>query len=126
MASGIPSIDKINAVCAKALGNRFHSIVRTTGSDLANPPLYTYWPGVNPIAYDWDLGGGSWLSVRSQLYVLVQPLPDATSPEALEQYGELMVTLDTYLPAWVKANWAIQGEVFNFDSDPMDVTPFGA
>lgn len=116
------SVADIDQACADLLGDSFVSCLRTAGTDLDTPPSPTYWPGVNPGAPAYDLGGGTWFSPRSHLTVNVKPPANVNDADFarlinVTLYGEL----SRILPAWSTLNAAAASEGFRLDIDSLDI-----
>ena len=102
-----PTLANVTAAVTALLGSAFVAVHTTVGSDLETPPTITYWPGVNPGASSYSLGGGTWLSERAHLWV------EVIRPSGMEfaDFNKLMNVqlfelLDRMLPAWATFNWA--------------------
>lgn len=103
------------------LGDSLLAIVRQYGSDLANPPAYTLWPGVNPGPSEFDLGGGTWLSERSFIIVQVEkPSAQEESEFLFTMNVRLFRLLDDLLPAWATFGWATGTDGFILDVSEVD------
>jgi len=107
------------------LGDAYVRSWRQRGTDLANPPTLTFWPGVNagPAAY--SLGGGAWLSERANLVIEVQQPDTMTEAEFLDLMNvHLFHHLTWLLPAYMTFNWALEVSTgFVLDVSQLD---FGA
>jgi hypothetical protein len=103
-----PTIANEDAAIAELLGPAFVRCWRQEGTDLATPPTITYWPGVAPGPAGYSLGGGCWLSERSNLVVEVTRPPSMSMADFLRLMNvDLYRLLDTMLPAWATFNWAM-------------------
>jgi hypothetical protein len=112
----------VDAAIETLLGAAFVKSWRQEGTDLANPPLITWWPGVNPGAVEFDLGGGAWLSERAHLVIEVDQPDDMTDQEFLELLNlHLFKLINPLLPAWMTADWALFPlDGFHLDVDDLD------
>lgn len=107
------------------LGSFYLLTIRNTGTDLATPPDPTNWPGVNPGPASYDLGGGTWLSSRKHLVVIV------TKPESGSEAGwrelmdvQLFDLLDTMCPADTTFNYSTS-TAFLLDISQLDFDGLG-
>jgi hypothetical protein len=118
-----PTIVNVDEAVETLLGDAFVRTWRQEGTDLANPPTQTYWPGVNPGPAAYDLGGGTWLSERCHLVVEVQQPDSMTLAEFLELTDvHLFQLLDRFLPSWATFNWSmdLSDDGFTLDIDDLD------
>ena len=92
--------------CSALLGDAFVGITLNHDGDLESPPVNTYWPTINPGPTSFDIGGGTWLSERSQIIVNVQQ-PGGMSEGEFKQLVnvDLFQLLDRMIPAWGTAQW---------------------
>jgi hypothetical protein len=103
-----PTIVNEDQAIAELLGPAFVRCWRQEGADLATPPPITYWPGVAPGPAAYSLGGGCWLSERSNLVVETTRPPGMPMADFLRLMNvDLYRLLDTMLPAWATFNWAM-------------------
>jgi hypothetical protein len=121
-ASAELNLATIRTALQDLLGDVYVDASFTEGTDLANPPTQTFWPGVNPGDPLTDLGGGAWSSERSHLWVQVQQPPGMT----LGEYTQLINVqgvqlLDRILPAYCTFTLSEPGG-FDLDIDPLDYT----
>jgi hypothetical protein len=116
------TISAIRTALQDLLGDIFVDATFNEGTDLATPPTITYWPGVNPGDSGYSLGGGTWASERSHLYVEVQQ-PAGASTADLDQLINVQAfqLLDRMLPAYVTFSVALGGG-FALDIDQLDYT----
>lgn len=123
-ASSGNSRTDVDRAVTELIGGYFVALYRQQGSDLANPPAITYWPGVNPGTSLYSLGGGAWFSERSHLVVEVTKPAGVPDPEWMTLMNvELSRELDTLLPSWATFNWATDlDEGFELDIDDLDFT----
>lgn len=97
----------VEQAVSELLGDAFVSIITYVGTDLDNPPTPTNWPGVDPGASTYDLGGGTWLSRRCRLLVNVtQPGSMSDSAFLRLMNVDLMQLLDRLLPCWATFGWS--------------------
>jgi hypothetical protein len=120
----------LDAALTTLLGDAFVQTNLTEGSDLDNPPDYTFWPTVNPGDPASDLGRGTWLSSRCMLSVEVQtdtPPPTAPPLAFLRLvFGAVPALLDEALPSY--ATWSVavvdHTNGFQLDLSRMDLDAF--
>lgn len=97
----------VEAVIKDLLGDAYVRCWWQHDDPLTTPPTPTYWPGVNPGPAGYDLGGGTWMSVRAHLVI------ETTRPSGmtLSEYRQLMDVhlfrmLTWLLPSSMTFNWA--------------------
>ncbi len=101
-----PSPANVDAALQTLLGTAYVKSWRQVGASLAVPPTQTFWPGVNPGPVAYNLGGGTWLSERSNLVVEVQrPAGMTDSDLAYLLNVQMFELLDRTLPAYMTFNW---------------------
>lgn len=123
LATRGPTWTNIDAAVEALLGPAFVRVWRIAGADMATPPTWTFWPGVNPGPSQFDLGGGTWMSERSRILVEINAPTDA-SDAAFQQLVnvELFRLLDEMLPAWATFDWAANLSTgFLLDISRMDI-----
>jgi hypothetical protein len=115
---------QVDDVVSDLLGAVFIANLRTFGTDLANPPSPTNWPGINPGPASYDLGGGAWLSPRSHLVVSVVGPTDINDADFAQIVNvDLYDELDRLLPAWMTFNWGVSvSSGFLLDISKLDFT----
>lgn len=126
-----PTIDNLSAALTSLLGTVFVSLVQTTGSDLANPPEPTKWPGIDPGPPSYSLsdptisGYGAWFSSRCHLVVNVQQPTGMSDTDFFNLLDvQMFHFLDSVLPAWATFNWSV-GTDFLLDISRLDLTGMG-
>lgn len=98
----------IDDVCSRLLGPYWQGNVRVQGTDIANPPDPTKWPGIAPGPASFSLGGGAWYSIRCKLAVSVQGPADINDAVWKQLVNvELFNELDRDLPAWMTFNASV-------------------
>lgn len=105
----------VDQACADLLGRYFTSIIRHQGTDLANPPPGTKWPGIAPGATTFAISDGAWYSERSSIVVSVNAptdLQDAAFSQLVNV--ELFNELDRLLPAWMSHSWSVAADTHGF------------
>lgn len=124
IAKGNSYIAVLDAVKA-LLGTKFVAILLSRGTDLANPPLNTFWPGVNPGPGSYSLGGGAWTSERSHVAIQVTKPADSELGDFIELMdGKLIPLLDSILPDHVTTSW-VTGDGFLLDISQLDFDGLG-
>ncbi|MHC4648904.1 MAG: hypothetical protein ACYTBJ_25910, partial [Planctomycetota bacterium] len=120
-----PTIQGVEETVQEQLGDRFVRTIRYVGDSLSSPPVYTYWNGTGPS--EWNLGGGTWASVRSRLQVEAGVPADSELGEFLNDMDRLSRTLDTFLPAWMTYDWStgVTDGGFRLDFDRLDFGGLG-
>lgn len=106
---------QIDQVCSDLLGSYFVAVVRNQGSDLANPPPNTKWPGIAPGSSIYAISSDAWLSERSSIFVSVNgptDIRDATFSQLVNV--ELFNELDRTLPAWCVPGWSVGSTTTGF------------
>jgi len=74
---------------------------------LTTPPTPTYWPVINPGPAAYNLGGGTWLSVRAHLVIETQQPAGMSLREYRELLDVHMFRMLTWLvPSTMTFNWA--------------------
>lgn len=127
-AATMPTRANTDAALETLLGDAFVRTWHRVGSDLANPPAQTYWPGVNPGTSNYSLGGGSWFSERAHLTIEVKQTPGQSNASFLHTMNvDLFDMVDSNLPAYATVNWALDVQNgFLLDISKMDYTGFGS
>ena len=120
-----PTITAVDAALEKLLSSALIATVTFTGTDLDNPPDFTYWDGINPGSSDFDLGGdanGMWSSVRAHLLISVEQPGDMSADDFAYLINvRLYELLDRMLPAWVTFDWVLGAyDGFQLDVDKLD------
>jgi hypothetical protein len=116
------SLSAIQAALADLLGDVYLDASFIEGGLLSTPPTQTYWPGVNPGAPELDLGGGTWTSERSHLWVEVQQPAGMTDGEFIQLTRvQAFQLLDRMLPAFCTFTVSV-GDGFTLDEDRLDFT----
>lgn len=101
------TLPAIQTALSDLLGDVYVDATFSTGGDMSTPPDYTYWPGVNTGPTSYDLGGGTWVSVRCHLFVEVTRPAGMTLGEFNQLMGvQLPQLLDRLLPAYCRWGWA--------------------
>ncbi len=119
-----PTIDVLRTRLQEMLGSLFVDVTTTWGTDLATPPTYTYWPGINPGPSDADLGGGCWSSERDRYVVTVQSPSGMSDADFLQLVNVQMFRfLDNTLPATSTFSWGVAGG-FYLDVSRLDFGSF--
>ena len=117
--SGI-TLEDIETGIDDLIGDAFVDASFSTSGDLSAPPTITYWPGINPGPADYDLGGGTWLSERSHLFVEVQQPAGLSDIDYRNLINvQLYTLLDRMLPAHVTFS-AAEGDGFVLSEDQLD------
>lgn len=118
-----PSYQNVYDACQTLLGDNFVGLTLTVGSDMANPPDVTYWPGVNDGPSGYSLGRGAWMSTRCHLFVEVQQTPGTTARDYIDLLDvQLFQMLDRVLPAWATFSYyfsdgfQLNQDLLNFDT----------
>lgn len=114
------TLDDIETALTDLMGDAFVNASFSEGASLASPPTLTYWPTINPGDPNYDLGGGTWLSERSHLYVETQRpagMSDADYTQLTRLQGFQL--LDRMLPAYCTFNIA-DGGGFLLDISQLD------
>lgn len=114
------SITDVDAACAAILGPMFVQVHRIGTDDLTDEPAPTYWPAGSAGPVDYDIGGGTWLTVRSHIVVEIQDPPDIRDPAFQELQQNLYRMLDDLMPAWCTFSLAVIGDGFTLDVDQLD------
>jgi hypothetical protein len=120
----------LDAALTTLLGDAFVQTNLTAGTDLDNPPDYTWWPTINPGDPVSDLGRGTWMSSRCMLSVEVQTdvaPPDAPPLDFLRLvFDAAPALLDEALPSY--ATWSVavvdRTNGFQLDLSRMDLDAF--
>ena len=111
-----PTQQNVDDSLAKLLGPLFVQTTRSIGTDLANPPPLTFWPGINPGAEAMSLGGGAWSSERARVVVIVAKPPPSQLREFLYQTNVVLFQqLDRLLPAKCGFSWTTSVQGFLLD-----------
>lgn len=118
-----PTLANVTTAVQDLLGDAFVEVIQTTGLTLSAPPTATFWPGINPGASAYDLGGGAWFSERGRLLISVQQPPGMSQDEFLQLMNvQLFALLDPMLPCWATWDWAILDDTdFLLDISAMDL-----
>jgi hypothetical protein len=95
----------IDEQLSNLLGDYYVRTWRTPGT-LASPPDYTYGPAWDTGPLSWDLGGGTWASVRSRITVEVTAPADAELGPWSAAIDRAMGFLDDAEPVYVTFDWA--------------------
>jgi hypothetical protein len=120
------NLSTIQTALQDLLGDAYVDATFNEGASLASPPTLTFWPGVNPGDSSYSLGGGTWASERSHLYVEVtQPagMSDADFSQLINV--QAFQLLDRMLPAFCTFSVSLGGG-FHLDLDQLDfvgITP---
>jgi hypothetical protein len=110
----------LNESIARIAGPWFVDVHRNHGS-LGSPPDWTYGPSWDTGPTEWDMGGGTWSSIRASLTVeLVEP--SGSDYEAFTEVVEkLSEHLELALPVYMTWEWATGLTTgFHLDDDSMD------
>lgn len=113
---------RVEEAIEELLGETYVRCWWQVDDDLTSPPSPTFWPVINPGPTDYDLGGGTWLSSRSNLVI------ETTRPAGwtLREYRELLDVhlfrmLTWLLPSSMTFNWAEDLSVgFTLDVSQLD------
>ncbi len=104
------------------LGAAYVDATFAEGSSLADPPLLTFWPGINPGEETYSLGGGMWASERSHLWVEVQRPAGMSDSEYIQLTRvQCFQLLDRMLPAHCTFSVS-EGGGFYLDVSQLDFT----
>lgn len=116
------NLPAIQAAAAELLGDVYVDANFPTGATLTAPPDLTYWPGVNDGSADYDLGGGTWASERSHLFVELERPPSMPNGDYHQLVNvQLFQLLDRILPAYCTFSAALGGG-FLLDISQLDFT----
>jgi len=116
------NLDEIKVGLSELLGDIFVDASFSTGGELSTPPALTYWPGVNPGPAEYDLGGGTWMSERSHLWVEVQGIASMPASEMNQLLNvQMFQYLDRALPAFCTFAYSVGGG-FILDVSQLDFT----
>lgn len=115
-----PLYDTVQATLQDLLGDNYVTTHLADELPLSTPPTPTCWPGIDPGASTYSIGGGAWYSRRSHLVVQVQLLPGQSTDDFLRLVNvDLFTTLDRLLPAWMTFSWT-RGTSFLLDISQLD------
>jgi hypothetical protein len=116
-----PTQEAVDTAIATLLGPLYVRTWRYGSSDTVADDDGTYWPGVNPGAPAYDLGGGSWYSDRSHIVVEVTRATGVTDADFSDAMTSLVEMLDTMLPATCTFCWVTNADDgFTLDEDLLD------
>lgn len=115
-----PTIANVTDAVDSLLADAFVSVDTTIGTDLANPPAITNWPGINPGPSSYSLGGGAWLSSRCHMSIHVTQPAGMSDNAFLDLVNVQLFQLgDRILPAWVTFTWS-ENDGFFLDISRLD------
>ena len=121
-ASAELSLSTIRAALQDLLGDIYVNASFIEGTSLSSPPMLTFWPGVNDGDSAYSLGGGTWASERSHLYVEIQQPPGITNAEFFQLVNvQMFQLLDRMLPSYCTFGWSLGGG-FYLDISQLDFT----
>jgi hypothetical protein len=122
-----PTQQAVNDAIQGLLGSFFVRVWREHGGDLSDPPDVTYWPSANDGPPAFDLGGGTWSSERSRLFIEVTPIAEADLATFNAKIDQLAELLDRVLPAWMTWDWGTVADTgFILDEDILDEASMGS
>ena len=94
------------------LGDSFVGITLQFDDDFETPPTNTYWPVINPGPVSFDIGGGAWLTERSQIIIDVTQPAGTTDGEFSQLMNvDLFLLIDELIPIWCTAQWRDENSV---------------
>lgn len=115
-----PTRANVRDAVSTLLGDAFVELYTTEGTTLSSPPDPTYWPGVNPGTATYDLGGGTWRSVRGTLFVQVQQPSGMTDGDFDNLINvQMFQLLDRILPAWASFAWGTTSDGFYLEDSEL-------
>jgi hypothetical protein len=116
------SLSAIQTALSELLGDVYVDATFIEGGLLTTPPTQTYWPSINPGDPALDLGGGTWTSERSHLWVEVQQPAGMSDGEFIQlTQVQAFQLLDRMLPAYCSFTVSV-GDGFDLDVDRLDYT----
>jgi hypothetical protein len=123
-----PTLANVRECLQDLLGELLIDILTFEGTDLANPPEPTYWPGENPGPSAYSLGGGTWYSKRCHILIQLRQPSSIEIGTFLQLVNvDMFQLLDRMLPAWVTFGWvtfSTDGDLTGFllDISQLDLT----
>lgn len=98
--------DNLRDEVSTLLGPAFISIEFNHDGEFETPSTNTYWPVINPGPDSYDLGGGTWLSDRSQVIINAERPGGMSEPDFSQlMNSDLFELVDRMIPAWATAQW---------------------
>lgn len=114
------NLNTIQAALQELLGDIYVNASFAEGDSLADPPALTYWPGVNDGDESYSLGGGTWASERSHLYVEIQQPAGISAADFYQLVNvQMFQLLDRILPAYCTFGYSLGGG-FYLDISQLD------
>lgn len=116
------NLSTIRAALQDLLGEIYVNATFNEGTALSASPTLTYWPGVNDGDESYSLGGGTWASERSHLYVEIQQPAGMSRADFLQIVNvQMFHLLDRILPAYATFGRSLGGG-FYLDISNLDFT----